>query len=678
MRNKIFGNVLIVGIFALFVATSIAPSIIATETPYTGHLRVYVVEPVSRWKDNNGGPYHFGFLGFAFNDDISIDPQDTLQKSLTWNGDVTEDNVMVIAVVSNSEQHQEYASPPSDKPFKAYYTDATAAATPGNTGYNMVTTGFTHTVFVEEITATWCSYCPAMNNALDNIYKTGDYPWYYVGLVYDKNSQAAYRRDEYGISGVPTAFFDGGYTVTQGERSSESICRPLIEACGSRQVPALDLSVSVKYTGDGNLQIAIVLTNGNEMSGNQSPTADAGGPYYASVGDAITFDGSRSSDTEGMIEGYRWDFTNDGTYDTEWLISATTTYSYSSFGTYTVKLEVKDDTDGTDTDTTTVQIIRVIPSAQINGPYSGMVNQPIAFSSSGSIGGSGGTIVSWDWTFGDGDVSSAQNPNHIYTTAGIFTVTLKVTNNYDEIDTDTASATISELLPVKMPPVANAGGPYLGVVGSEITFDGSGSNDSDGFLTSYTWYFGSAITGTGVYPTHTFTIPGNYTIILVVTDNESLTHSNETTVRILPGPPTIVISINASNIELIEEENEMTIPVTVSCYNQSVSNIHLEILESSNLTITPSPSNITLHKGKTEEFNITITAPKLENKDNSKDKVGNETITLVAVGDGNVTSNTEQINIIVTEKAAIPGFEILLVFVLCAIALIFLWKRKRT
>jgi thiol-disulfide isomerase/thioredoxin len=522
MRNKIFGKILIAGIFGLFVATSIAPSLVATDTPYTGHLRVYVVEPVSRWKDNNGEPYHFGFLGFAFNDDISIGPQDTLQKSLTWNGDVTEANVMVIAVVSNSEQHQEYASPPSDKPFKAYYTDATAAATPGNTGYNKVTTGFTHTVFVEEVTATWCSYCPAMNNALYQIYKSGDYPWYFVGLVYDMNSQAADRRDEYGISGIPTAFFDGGYKVTQGKQSSETICRPLIEACGTRQVPAFDLSVSVTYTGDGNLQITIDITNGNLVFPNESG------------------------------------------------------------------------------------------------------NQP---------------------------------PN-----AGAY-------------DTDTTSATISELLPVKMPPVANAGGPYSGVVGSEITFDGSGSNDSDGFVTSYTWYFGSGITGTDVHTTHSYTTPGNYTVTLIVTDNESLTHSNKTTVRIIPGPPKIVISINGSNIETIEEENEMTIPVTVSCYNQSVSNIHLEILEPSNLTITSLPSNITLNQGKSEELNITIKAPKLENKDNSEDKVGNETITLVAVGDSNVTSNTEQINIEVIEKGARPGFE--LVFALCAIAVaLFLWRKK--
>jgi len=178
---------------------------------------------------------------------------------------------MVIAVISNSEQHQEYVTPPSDKPFKAYYTDATAAATPGNTGYNTVTTNFTHTVFVEEITATWCPYCPTMAKALYAIYESGDYPWYFAALVYDMNSQAAYRRDEYNVSGIPLAFFDGGYKVLQGEHSDETIYRPLIQACGTRKVPALNLSVSVTYSGDGNLQIAIAITNENLVNENQPP-----------------------------------------------------------------------------------------------------------------------------------------------------------------------------------------------------------------------------------------------------------------------------------------------------------------------------------------------------------------------------------------------------------------------
>jgi len=394
---------------------------------------------------------------------------------------------------------------------------------------------------------------------------------------------------------------------------------------------------------------------------NNLPVADAGNPYYANVGNSITFDGSASSDTDGTIEGYRWDFTNDGTYDTDWSTSPTTTHSYPAVGTYTVKLEVKDDAGGNDTDTANVTISTeggAIPTADANGPYSGYVNYPVSFSSAGSIGGSEGTIVSWYWTFGDGVVSSAQNPSHIYTTAGTFTVTLKVTNNYGETDIDTTSATITGLSPTQKPPVADAGGPYIGVVGSPITFDGSGSNDSDGTIINYGWNFGDGTAGMGVSPTHTYTSPGNYTVILTVTDNESLTHSNATKVNInVSGPPTIVISIDISNIEPIEEENEKTIPVSVFCYHQSVSNIHLEILDASNLTITLLSPNITLNPGENRVLLIKIKAPKLERNNNSENKVSDETIVLRAVGDGNVTSNTEQINLKVIEKNATPGFE---------------------
>lgn len=394
---------------------------------------------------------------------------------------------------------------------------------------------------------------------------------------------------------------------------------------------------------------------------NVPPTADAGGSYYANVGNSITFNGSGSSDTDGTITGYRWDFTNDGTYDTGLLTSATTTHSYPLVGIYTVKLEVTDDDGATNTDTATVTVTSEggsIPSADVNGPYSGYINYPVSFSSSGSNGGSEGTIVSWYWTFGDGVVSSQQNPTHAYTTAGTFTVTLKVTNNYGEINTDTTSATITQLSPKQTPPVADAGGPYSGVVGIPITFDGSGSNDSDGTIVSYLWNFGDSNTGTGISPKHTYTIPGNYTVILTVTDNDSLIHSNSTTVSInVSGPPTITIVIAASNIEPIEEENEKTFSVTVQCEHQSVSNIHLEILEQSNLTIISLPSNISLNPGESRDLLITIKAPKLKKTNNSEVTVSDETLILRAIGDGNVTSNNESVNFKVVPHDSTPGFE---------------------
>ena len=68
------------------------------------------------------------------------------------------------------------------------------------------------------------------------------------------------------------------------------------------------------------------------------------------------------------------------------------------------------------------------PVAIVNGPYSGQVGVPIAFSSAGSSDPDG-TIVAYSWNFGDGTVSANANPSHAYTVAGAYTVTLTVTDN---------------------------------------------------------------------------------------------------------------------------------------------------------------------------------------------------------------------------------------------------------
>lgn len=313
-----------------------------SQSSYTGRLRVYVVEPVSRWNMYNGQPYHFGFLGFAVNEQISI--EDTYQKSVTWAGDISESNAMVMAVVFNSEPHQGYAHPPSGHPFTAYYTDATAAATPGNTGYNTVTTGFTHTVFVEEGTATWCPYCPAMANTLYAIYQSGDYPWYFVALVADKNSQAQARLAEYNIAGYPTAFFDGGYQVYVGGSSSESVYRSRIVNCGARVVPELNLSVSVTYIGSGDLQIDVTIMIEGSNSPPETPSTPSG-ETNGSTGIEYTYTTSTTDPNDNDVSyWFEWgDGSNSG-----WVgpfISGETvsaSHIWSDAGTYNVKVKAKD------------------------------------------------------------------------------------------------------------------------------------------------------------------------------------------------------------------------------------------------------------------------------------------------------------------------------------------------
>lgn len=92
---------------------------------------------------------------------------------------------------------------------------------------------------------------------------------------------------------------------------------------------------------------------------NRTPVAAAGGSYLGNRGQDIGFDGSQSSDPDGDSLWYRWDWTNDGTYDTAWSSSSTRGHSYSTAGNYTVKLQVKDEHDATDTDTEPVTVYYV-------------------------------------------------------------------------------------------------------------------------------------------------------------------------------------------------------------------------------------------------------------------------------------------------------------------------------
>ena len=104
---------------------------------YDGYIRVYVTEISSTmgWKDTSGNPYTFTFLDYAFDENVSISSEESWYKSTTWDGhnhndghghnfgNIAYGNIMVIAVVFNSEWHQGYAWPPDMFPFDAYWVD---------------------------------------------------------------------------------------------------------------------------------------------------------------------------------------------------------------------------------------------------------------------------------------------------------------------------------------------------------------------------------------------------------------------------------------------------------------------------------------------------------------------------------------------------------------------------
>jgi PKD repeat protein len=242
------------------------------------------------------------------------------------------------------------------------------------------------------------------------------------------------------------------------------------------------------------------------------PVAEAGGPYTGDEKNPVSFDGSGSSDANGIVK-YEWDF-GSGFSD----FGATPQNTWDDPFTGQVTLRVTDAAGRQSTDTADVTINNVPPVADAGGPYSGDEGSDISFSASGSTG-QGLTLFEWDFGSGFESLGEAFTKKWDDNTSG--TVTLRITDEDGETAEDTAGYTVNNVSPV-----ADAGGPYSGLTGDEINISGSftdqGSADT---ITQWEWdmdYDGSIfnIDKTGQDITGQWADNGTYTIALKVTDDD--------------------------------------------------------------------------------------------------------------------------------------------------------------
>jgi len=184
------------------------------------------------------------------------------------------------------------------------------------------------------------------------------------------------------------------------------------------------------------------------------------------------------------------------------------------------------------------------PVAEISAPASAVEGQSVNFDGSGSRD-SDGTIVSYDWDFGDGTTGSGAIVAHSFAVAGTYTVTLTVT--------DDASLTNSTFVDINiggiMIPVSDPGGPYTGEPGVAIAFDASGSTHTSP-ITRYLWDYGdgSVIEETATpNASHTYAFEGSYILTLAVQDASFITGVATTSVTVAT---IIVIPPRARNYTL--------------------------------------------------------------------------------------------------------------------------------
>ena len=199
-------------------------------------------------------------------------------------------------------------------------------------------------------------------------------------------------------------------------------------------------------------------------------------------------------------------------------VLAEPTFSYLSPGRYNISVTV---TNGGQTATDSHEIVIFNgPTATFNdSSIVGCVPKSHVFRSSATEGDA--EITSWLWYFGDGISAQGRNRAHTYTSPGIYTVALEVTDaNGCRDEYHSQMMTLS-----KQPSVSiSANDAQWCVAPHDVNFSSEISTDG-GLGGTYTasWDFGDGETGEGDNPTHTYTQTGNFDVSLVATDSYGCT-----------------------------------------------------------------------------------------------------------------------------------------------------------
>jgi PKD repeat protein len=355
---------------------------------------------------------------------------------------------------------------------------------------------------------------------------------------------------------------DGGtitsYDWTFGDGTTASGPSPSVEHTYPNSTPAGEKTVTLKVT-DSSAETTEVSQPVQVV--NVAPTAAVScSPSTVSPNQGTTCNSTGSGDTEGLIT-YAWDIDGDGFDDGT---DASEVFFFAEPGTKTIRLQVTDSDDATDTaeQNVTVNPANQPPAASFTiSPNPAAVGQTVIFDGSGSSAGEpGDTITSYEWDLdgnGSFETNTGNSPttSRSYSAAGSVDVKLRVTDSAN----NTAVATTPDLIvgntaptaSFTITPVDQAGGaPNVADVNETVNFDGSGSSagETSDTIIRYEWDLdgnGSFETNTGSNPSasRSYSTPGTMTIRLRVTDSANEVSPASTRQLRVNGPPEARIGI---------------------------------------------------------------------------------------------------------------------------------------
>jgi len=243
-------------------------------------------------------------------------------------------------------------------------------------------------------------------------------------------------------------------------------------------------------------------------------------PTIPQVNEVVNFT-DLSSDPEGKgFTSWLWDFSDGNTSTLQ-----NPTYQYATAGEYVVTLTVTDDVGATNSTQKTINVNSEPAASFTYSPTEPTIQDGIHFTDASED--LDGTIVSWNWDFGDGNTLTVQNPTYQYSDKGSYTVTLMVTDNNDAQNSITKTLTIYNISPT----ASFTFSPTEPMVNEDVQFTDE-STDPEDKLMSYLWDFGDGNTSTTESPVHKYQSEGTFNVTLTVTDDEGVIGSITKTINV--------------------------------------------------------------------------------------------------------------------------------------------------
>ena len=304
---------------------------------------------------------------------------------------------------------------------------------------------------------------------------------------------------------------------------------------------------TISFPNPGNYTITLTASNSTSVGVATNSVASYGKPVssFNTVGSVVgvpplltTFvDTSTNNPT-----AWAWSVVN---HATNAVITTATTqnfqYNATANGVYDITL-IASNQAGASINTATAQITTTTsPVASFTRTPTVAVAQPpltVNFTDTTS-----NTPTSWLWNFGDGATSTMQSPAHIYTTAGLFAVSLTATN---AVGTNTV--TVPSCVQTVITPIANFS--YAGATSGTTPLTLAFADTSINSPTSWLWNFGDGTTSSLQSPSHTYSVNGVFTVTLTVTNAAGTSTKTLSNLISTQFTANIVLSSDEQNVDI--------------------------------------------------------------------------------------------------------------------------------